>query len=76
MALYYSGDDAYPVEEYDSVAILAGELRIPAMVKKVLPRRRELIVTLEGIDPILDLVLLRKTARVPLSGVEFVGRGH
>lgn len=72
--LFYDGDEDWPVEVYDSVEVIAGEHRIPAMVKKVLPKKAAVVVSFEGIDPVLDLIVLRKTARVPLSAIELVGR--
>ena len=75
MQLFYDGDSDWPVEEYDEVVVVAAECRFPAMVRKILPKRKELLVSFEGIDPVLDLIILRKSARVPLSAVELVQRG-
>jgi hypothetical protein len=76
--LFYGGveaDTAYPIELYDEVVVLAGQLRLPAMVKKVLPKSGKVVVTFEGTDPVLDLIMLRKTATVPASALDLVGRG-
>lgn len=75
MQLYYDGDTDWPVEVGDEVMVVAAEYRFPAMVKKVLPKRKKLIVSFENIDPALDLIILRKSATVPLSAVELVQRG-
>lgn len=75
MQLFYDGDTDWPVEEYDEVVVVAAEYRFPAMVRKILPKRKELLVSFDGIDPVLDLIILRKSARVPLSAVELVQRG-
>ncbi|SMH42235.1 hypothetical protein [Mesorhizobium australicum] len=74
MQLFYDGDEDYPVEEYDEVVVIAAEFRFPATIKKVLPKIKQVIVGFENIDPVLDLIVLRKQARVPLSAIEFVGR--
>ena len=74
MTLYYDGDTDYPVEVYDDVVVVAGDFRIPAMVKKILPKRGEVVVSFQDIDPVLDLIVLRKSARVPFSAIELVGR--
>lgn len=74
MQLYYDGDPDWPVEVFDNVEVIAGDFRFPATVKKVMPKRQELVISFEGIDPVLDLIILRKTARVPLSAVELIGR--
>lgn len=76
MQLFYDNDKDYPVEVYDSVEIVAAEVRFPAMVTKIHAKAGKLTVTFEGIDPVLDIIVLRKSARVPFSAVEFVGRGH
>ncbi len=76
--LFYGGveeDHLYPVEVYDEVNVVAGELRIPANVKKVLPKSGKVVVSFEGTDRVLDLILLRKTATVPAAALELVGRG-
>ena len=76
--LFYGGeeaDTAYPIEPYDEVAVMAGEFRIPAIVKKVLPKVGKVVVSFEGIDSVLDLIALRKTAKVPASALDLVGRG-
>lgn len=75
MALCYDNDPDYPIQEYDSVTVTAGEFRFPAMVKKVLPRKQTVSISFEGIDPVLDLILLRKSATVPYGALELVGRG-
>ncbi|MCO5083054.1 MAG: hypothetical protein M9955_15535 [Rhizobiaceae bacterium] len=74
MQLFYDGDTDWPVEIYDEVAIVAADYRFPAIVKKVLPKSNKVVVSFEGIDPVLDLILLRKTARVPVTAIELVGR--
>lgn len=78
MTLFYDNDTEYPVEKYDAVEIVvtapSGEVRFPAIVKKIHTRSKKLTVTFEGIDPVLDMIVLRKSARVPFSAVEFVGR--
>lgn len=74
MQLYYDGDTAYPAEVYDDVVVVVGDFRFPATIKKILPKRNEVVVSFEGIDPVLDLIVLRKSARVPISAVELVGR--
>jgi len=74
MALYYDEDTDWPVEVYDNVVVVAGDLRIPAMVKKIMTKSGRVQVSFEGVDPILDLIVLRKTATVPMSAIELVGR--
>lgn len=74
MQLFYDGDTDWPIEIYDEVAIVAADYRFPAIVKQVLPKSRKVVVSFEGIDPVLDLILLRKTARVPVEAVELVQR--
>lgn len=72
----YDDDPAYPIQEYDEVTIIvAGEFRIPALVKKVLPKRNQVVVSFEGVDPVLDLIILRKSARIPATAIELVERG-
>lgn len=76
--LFYGGveeDESYPVELYDDVVVMAGELRIPAMVKKLLPKSGKVVVSFEGTDPVLDLIMLRRTATVPAASLDLVGRG-
>ncbi|CAN7164623.1 hypothetical protein LJR234_000330 [Mesorhizobium amorphae] len=73
--LFYCGDQEYPAEPYDSVEICAADVRFPAVVKKLHPKSREVTVSFEGIDPVLDMIILRKSARVPFDAVEFVERG-
>lgn len=72
--LFYDSDTDYPVEVYDMVEVVAAEHRFPATVKKVLPKAKKIVVSFEGVDPVLDLIVLRKTATVPFAAVEFVGR--
>lgn len=76
MALYYGDDPEYDVQVYDSVAIVieSHDIKFPAMVTKIHPKSRELTVCFEGIDRVLDRIILRKSARVPFASVEFVGR--
>lgn len=76
--LFYGGveaDQSYPIEAYDEVNVIAGELLIPAIVKKVLPKSGKVVVSFEGTDRVLDLISLRKTATVPATAIELVGRG-
>lgn len=72
--LFYDGDEEYPVEKYDEVVVIAADFRFPATIKKFLPKSRQVIVSFENIDPVLDLIVLRKSAKVPLSAIELVGR--
>jgi hypothetical protein len=76
--LFYGDDPAdqsYPIEVYDYVVVIAGDLRIPATVKKLSPKSGKVTVSFEGSDPVLDLIMLRKTAVVPASALDLVGRG-
>ena len=73
--LCYDDDEAYPIEEYDDVLVAAAGHEFPGLVKKVFPKRGEVLVSFEGIDPVLDMIMLRKTARVPATSVKLVGRG-
>ena len=75
MALCYDNDPDWPVECGDEVAIVAADYRFPATIKKVMPKAQAVIVSFEFIDPIIDLIALRKTARVPIAAVELVQRG-
>lgn len=75
MPLYYDNDPDRPVEFGDEVAVVAADYRFPATIKKVLPKAQAVIVSFEFIDPIIDLIALRKSARVPISAVELVQRG-
>ncbi|MCO5059667.1 MAG: hypothetical protein M9905_17655 [Rhizobiaceae bacterium] len=75
MQLFYDGDTDWPVEVYDIVEIVAADYRFPATIKKVFPKRGEVLVSFEGVDPVLDLIVLRKSARVPMAAVELIGRG-
>lgn len=68
-------DDAYPIEIFDDVVVIAGELRVPAMVKRIVPKSGKVVVSFEGTDPVLDLIMLRKTATVPATSLDLVGRG-
>lgn len=74
MQLFYGSDQEYDVQVGDEVDIIAGELRVPAAITKILPRKAEVVVEIAG-GSILDLIALRKTARLPLSAIEFTGRG-
>lgn len=74
MKLFYGKDKEYDVQVGDEVDIVVGELRAPATVAKILPRKAEVVVEIAG-GSILDLIALRKTARLPLSAIEFTGRG-
>jgi hypothetical protein len=71
MRLCYDDDPDWPVELGDEVVVIAADYRFPAIVKKVMPK----VVSFENIDPVLDLIMLRKSARVPISAVELVQRG-
>lgn len=72
--LCYDDDEAYPIQEYDEVEVVAGEVRFPGVVKKVFARKGQVLVSFEGIDPVLDLIMLRKSARVPAKAIQLVGR--
>jgi len=73
--LFYDGDTDYPVELNDEIEVIAAEHRFPAVIKAVHPKIGKVTVSFEGIDPVLDLILLRKSARIPFSAVELVRRG-
>ncbi|MER8990441.1 hypothetical protein [Mesorhizobium sp. M0678] len=75
MQLFHGTDEEYPAEPGDMVEICAAEVRFPAVIKKLHPRSGEVTVSFAGLDPVLDMILLRKSARVPFSAVSFVGRG-
>jgi len=74
MKLFYGEDQEYDVQVGDEVDIVVGELRVPAAITKILPRKAEVVVEIAG-GSVLDLIALRKTARLPLSAIEFTGRG-
>lgn len=76
MTLYYDEYREYDVQIYDEVVVVieAADIKFPATVTKIHEKSRKLTLTFEGLDPVLDLILPRKSARVPLSAVEFVGR--
>lgn len=73
--LFYDNDPEYPAELGDEVEVVAAEHRFPAIIKAIHPKTRKVTVSFEGIDPILDLIVLRKSARLPFSAVELVRRG-
>jgi len=74
MQLFYEDDHEYDVQVGDEVDIIVGDLRVPAAITKILPRKAEVVVEIAG-GTVLDLIALRKTARLPLSAIEFSGRG-
>lgn len=78
--LFYGSEPAdqeYPIEPYDEVNVvfLERELRVPALVKSIMPNAGLVVVSFEGIDPVLDMIALRKTAKVPAASLELVTRG-
>ncbi|RWE78521.1 MAG: hypothetical protein EOS63_17345 [Mesorhizobium sp.] len=75
MQLFHGTDEEYPAELGDMVEICAAEVRFPAVIKKLHPKSGEVTVSFEGLDPVLDMIILRKSARVPFSAVQFVERG-
>lgn len=75
MQLYYDSKKEWAVEVFDKVEVRAGEIRVPATVDRIIAKSQELVVSLEADHPIFTLIALRKSARIPLSAVGFVGRG-